>query len=488
MKFEEKLKKQLIKQLDKDVPNPYAKKGFSLWPLWAKIALPVGSLALTCSVVAAIIVPNVLNKGGQSSSYTTDNPVTNPIDSGNTNPDTGQTNPIDNNNDSSNGEQNIDQPIQFVFDALTVGAPKNTDSISSFDSSFVSRTAMKTIQNLENYFAVSANENCVLSPASYLLTISAIAAVSDNFDLEAFGLENASEDTKNFLEALNCSISNNDSIVSKYDAGILHQQVGPRYAFDDEKREQISDYYIGTSIADTTNYNKQAEQYFKEKVDLTIPIPDPNINPNGGIITYGALKMRDYCEKFQSEQCLFYVNDKPRFPQCAMLYGTYDVYQNDKFLAFKLEINSSCMAIVLPNVGVSLESISISEAYDTIINESFTPIETEGYVPYFRLNSSSVDLTSNLQSRLTGNELLYSKLVKEDVDTTELSTTCLQSSDFKFIENGIVAESITVVGDAGIAPHDTGICVNRPFYAITLKDNFPLFVCKINNPIEGLYD
>ena len=33
MNFEEKLKKQLTKKLDKDVPNPYAKKGFFSLPL-----------------------------------------------------------------------------------------------------------------------------------------------------------------------------------------------------------------------------------------------------------------------------------------------------------------------------------------------------------------------------------------------------------------------------------------------------------------------
>lgn len=504
MKFEEKLKKRFIKQLDKDVPNPYQKKKFSLWPLWAKIAVPVGSLVLTGSIVAAIVVPNI-NKNNVNINVL-ENPINNPGDNG------GETKPDDTkSNDGGNGDSNVDiggndngggngsgenggnsgeeqKPYVAVFDALTVGAPKNNSSILTFDSSFVNRTAMKTIQNLENYFAVESNKNCVLSPSCYLLTVSALAAVSDNFNLEAFGLDDAGEDTKLFLEALNCSMQNDNYIVSKYDAGILHQQVGPTFAFDDEKRAQVSDYYIGTSICDLDNYNEQAKQYFEKKVNLSLPIPDPHMRSDG-IITYGAIKMEDH-SFFASRDEIFYPDkDHPRWCYAAELEKKdYDVYTNDKFLAFKLDINSSSLVIVLPNEDVALESISLSEAYDVIINETFTPTNAKGFLPYFRLRSESVDLTNNFRSRLTGNESLYSKLVQDDVDTSGLALTCLQSSDFKFYEKGIAAESITVASSVGAAPSDPTMLlrVNRPFYAFNLRDNFPLFVCKVNNPIETL--
>ena len=495
MKFEEKLKKRLIKQLDKDVPNPYAKKRFSLWPLWAKIALPVGSLVLTGSIVAAIVVPNI-NKNNLNTTVL-QNPIEDPKDKST---EDNEKNVPENGGDTDKGKSKSDEegktPIEedsryvAVFDALTVGAPKATNTLPTLDNSFVNRTAMKTIQNLENYFAIENNKNCVLSPSCYLLTASALAAVSDNFDLEAFGLDDAGEDTKSFLEALNCSMQNDGLISSKYDAGILHQQVGSTFAFDDEKRAQVSDYYIGTTICDLDNYNEQAKQYFEKKVNLSIPIPDPHMNYDG-IITYGAIKMEDHCSKFESIDEVFYPDkDHRRWCYAAKLeQKDYDIYTNDKFLAFKLDINSSSMVIVLPNEGVALESISLSEAYETIINETFTPTNAKGFLPYFHLRSESVDLTRNFRSRLTGNELLYSKLVQDDVNTSGLELTCLQSSDFEFNDEGIAAESITLESSVGAAPSDPTmtLCVNRPFYAFNLRDNFPLFVCKVNNPIETLY-
>ena len=459
MNFEEKLKKRLIKQLNKDVPNPYSKKRFSLWPLWAKIALPVGSVALTGCIVAAIIVPNV----------TKNNNVIAPID-----------NPI----------------VVETFDPLpnegfsTACAPKNTRMIPNLERSFVNRTSTKTIQNLENYFADKKNKNCVLSPASYLLTISAVAAVSDNFNLEAFGLEDAGEDTKTFLEALNCSYTSNNITMSQYDAGVLHQQVGPSFKFVEEKRQQVSDYYIGTAVANRGNYMKQAEEYFSENVGITIPIPDPRL-PNDGVITYGALKMHDHCDAFATENNDFYVDNNPISVPTG-IFGTKEkpkttaYYQSENYLAFRLRIYSTEMIIVLPNEGVSLESISISEAYQSYLNEHLTSTRVYGYIPYFHLQTLSVDLTENVLSRFSGNELLYSKLLEEGMIAGNSIIRCLQSSDFQFSDKGIDAQSVTVFGaGSGAMPPQSliEINVNRPFYAITLRDNFPLFICKVNNPI-----
>ena len=486
MKFEEKLKKRFIKQLDKDVPNPYQKKKFSLWPLWAKIALPVGSLVLTGSIVAAIVVPNI-NKNNVNINVL-ENPIDNSGDNGGgTKPD--DTKPNDGGNESgeNGGNTGEDNSYVAVFDALTVGAPKTTNKLPSLDSSFVNRTAMKTIQNLEDYFKKSQNKDCVLSPASYLLTASALAAVSDGFDLEAFGLEDAGEDTKDFLEALNCSLAIDEYNTCEYDAGVLHQQVGPNFAFDDKKRAQVSDYYIGTAIADLDNYNKQAEQYFAKKVNLSIPIPDPGLN-GSGIITYGALKMHDHCGYLYSADNWFRSDGKEDTVPTAVISGTTDVFRNDKFLAFKLHINSTSLAIVLPNEGISLESISLSEAYDSLLNGTFTSVTARGYIPYFHLKSTSVDLTKNYISKLNGSEQLYSKLLKQGVFSSSVNLTCLQSSDYKFFERGIDAETITCLAMDESEPNKefTDLCVNRPFYALTLRDNFPLFICKVNNPL--IYD
>ena len=86
---------------------------------------------------------------------------------------------------------------------------------------------------------------------------------------------------------------------------------------------------------------------------------------------------------------------------------------------------------------------------------------------------------------MTGNELLYSKLLKEGVRSSNLNIFCYQSSDFQFSDKGIDAQSITVFGgSSSMSPNLlTEIKVDRPFYAITLKDDFPMFICKVNNPL-----
>lgn len=90
-----------------------------------------------------------------------------------------------------------------------------------------------------------------------------------------------------------------------------------------------------------------------------------------------------------------------------------------------------------------------------------------------------------MTKKLSGEEAFYSKLLKDDVVNDLEVVSVMQSSDFKFDKYGVSGESITqtVIGAAG--PMDgtpIELNVNRPFYAISLKDNFPLFVSKVVNP------
>lgn len=464
--FDKKFQKHVVKTLNKDVPNPYKKNLFLSLPLWARISIPVGTLAVAASVAVAIIVPNIVSKNGDITASL---------------------------NEANN---NIEEEIHYDSlpneGILPACAPKNTRTIPNLERNFVDRTGLKTIQNLESYFKDEKNTNCVLSPASYLLTMSAVAAVSDNFNLDAFGLEDPGEDTKYFLESLNCSYStSNDFLVSKIDAGILHQQVGPKFKFVEEKRQQVADDYISTAVANKGNYTKQAEEYFKEHVGINIPIPELKL-PGDFVATYGALSLIDKSNTFKTENNNFYIDGNPTSIPTASL-GTESApktttyYQTDEYLAFTVNINATNLVIVLPNQDVSLESISLSDVYSACLDRrNFESSKVFGYLPYFHLRSYSVDLTENVKSVFTGDELLYSKLLQDGNAIENPIIQCLQSSDFEFSESGIVAQSVTVFGGASSAmqPRDIiEIKVDRPFYAFDMKDNFPLFVCKVNNPI-----
>ena len=87
---------------------------------------------------------------------------------------------------------------------------------------------------------------------------------------------------------------------------------------------------------------------------------------------------------------------------------------------------------------------------------------------------------------MSGEELLYSNLMEYGVPAKQLDLKILQSSDFRLDENGVAGESITVhsgSGAGGSTPSDPReIKVDRPFYAISLMTDLPLFVNKVNNP------
>ena len=60
MNFEKQMKKHIDATLDALVPNPYQRK--RSFPTWAKIALPIGGLALASALALAFFLPNALRQ------------------------------------------------------------------------------------------------------------------------------------------------------------------------------------------------------------------------------------------------------------------------------------------------------------------------------------------------------------------------------------------------------------------------------------------
>ncbi len=477
MKFEKQMKKHIDQVFEENVPNPYpTPTKQSRFPSWLKFVVPAGAVLAAASVATAIIVPNVVGN------------ALGPISSG---------------NGSSSSEYKESLPFSgtdctemtnFVF------APKNDRMIPTFDSKIVDRTGLKSLQKLTPYFKDSKNEDFVLSPATHLLCASALAAVSDGMDLDAFGLVDPEEDTIHLLEQWNCSYSTTDRSGTLYewtrfDSAVLHQQVGGSFAFDPAKCQAVADKYIATSAANHSNYVKQAENYFKQAIGLDIPVPVVPMNGDG-VLTYAALKMKDLAiGTYKTEKRDFY-GKKGTIQVDYASIGSIDAgkslrfFDGDNYVAFAFNNCAADMLIVLPDEGVPLEAVSLEEAYSEITKRSPGYRNIYCYVPYFHVGTYSVDITPSFTDYMNGKEVLWSKLLANPDVFKRFMTSffVMQSSDFEFCEKGIFGESITVAGGSSAAMPPRNpllIDVNRPFYAICLQDNFPLFINKVNNPAES---
>ncbi|MBR3674640.1 MAG: hypothetical protein IKN69_00640 [Bacilli bacterium] len=474
MKFEKQMKKHIDQVFEENVPNPYPtpikEKRF---PSWFKYVIPAGAVLAVASVATAIIVPNAIGN------------ALGPIGSGN-----GSSSEPPSTSIPFSGTD-CTEMTNFVF------APKNDRMIPTFDRKIVSRTGLKSFEKLTPYFKDPHNKNFVLSPASHLLCASSLIAVSDGFDLDAFGLEDAGEDTKALLEQWNCSYSTKNANTgevydwTRFDSAVLHQQVGGTFAFDPAKCQAVSDKYIATSAANHANYVDQATQYFQQAINLSVPVPKVQMNGDG-VLTYGALKMKDLAmTTYTTEKRTFHAESGNTEIDYACI-GKSDAgvsvlyYEGSNYQTFSFRNATTDLMIVLPNEGVSLEDVSLEEAYTEIAVKAAKYRSIYGYVPYFHNSSDSIDLSDSFIKYMSGNELLWSKLLRRGgVPAHDLSFYVLQSSDFQFCDKGIFGESVTVAGgSSGAMPSRTPLLVdvNRPFYAICLQDKFPLFINKVNNP------
>ena len=444
MNFEKRMKKRIEERMEEAVPGPKPIK--RPFPTWAKIALPSGAFVLAASIALAAILPNLNLLTGTS-------------------------------------------PKQFF------ATPEKATSVKRVEVDLVSRSASKTLQTLDPYFANANHTDYVLSPASYLLAVSSLAAVSDGFDLGAFGLLDAGKDCRNLLESWNCRYQREDPehpAYCQFDCGVLHQQVGPTYRFDAKKQEKIAEDYIATAVASLKDYHSQATDYFQHSVGLSIPIPDPKLTSDG-VISYGAIRMKDYVPGgFLSAKKDFHLGQTiiqvPSRIFGSVYYPEYlPYYDGENYQAFSMKIDATDLLIVLPDEGVSLETISVSSAYAEFMEHKQTRA-SEGYVPYFHLSTLGEDLTGALANKLTGKEVFYSKLLSDGVLNDLVLSSVLQASDFEFNRYGVAGESITVVATVGAsAPVEHEVIelnVDRPFYAISYRDAFPLFVNKVNDPTK----
>lgn len=400
--------------------------------------------------------------------------------------------------EENKGQKN--QPQEEIVGSLVYNSPVH-NTAQNLDSDLVSRTGYLAIKDLSSKLSSSEKTNYVLSPASYLLAVSGLASVSEGFDNDAFGLsENAIDDVYELLDKWNFDDSSSYS-VNTFKSAILHQQIGSKYEFDDEKRVEFGQKYVSTMVSDLSSYTSDAESFFKDKVGLNLPVPSGQFSNDGGVSTYSGMTIKDYDleNKYGETKRQFVLDDGTELELKSKSLGSYSeprhsrYYKNDSYQVFKFTVHYTEMIVVLPNEGISINSIDVAEAYQNYIN-SENSVYYYGYIPFFHVKTEEEDITSVLTKKMTGSEKLYSKLLKDNVTNDLEVHDVLQSNDFEFDKQGITGESITVInGMTGSGEgstkkedeedkHPIEINVNRSFYAISTNNDFPLFVSKVNDP------
>lgn len=376
---------------------------------------------------------------------------------------------------------------------LKHNAIKN-DTIQKLSSDIVTRTAYKSIKDICSYFMDdSLKENYVLSPASYLLAVSGLISVSGGFDNSSFGLsEEAMSDVSELLNSWNFEYNKKSrGSYCYFKSAILHQQVGDTYKFDEEKRDTLNSKHISTLVSSSNRYKTEARNFFHNQIGMTLDIPESTIKD--GVITYGGLVMKDYvADGLRSDDNSFTTYDNRNMTTSTYVFGNESdgdsiyYYKDSNYQVFQTYIEHTSMLIVLPDEGVDIHSIDVAQAYQNY-QDNKDIVYVYGYVPYFHIKTENQNITKSLKSKLKGSETFYSKLLKDDVNNDLSVSFVLQSSDFEFNKYGVSGQSITAIGLDGSNmpiknPDSIPLYVNRPFYSISIKDGFPVFVSMVLDP------
>ena len=366
--------------------------------------------------------------------------------------------------------------------------PQN-DAIQDLSEDIVSRLSIGGLRDMQEIFRANQG-NLSLSPASYLLAALGFASVSDNFPVSSFGFrQDPSLDLSEMLNAWNYEYSSKIAAGAEYysrlESVVAFQQVGPTYRFDEAKREALTNQYISTIVSSLDDYYKDATAFFHDELGFTIPVPDPNLTSDA-VIAYGGLKMKDYVPGGLGETMReFLGKDVPSYSfgsiynPASLLYSHTENYE-----VFSFSLFATKMVIVLPGEGVAIDDVDFTEAYSAFL-ESAEKVDAVGYVPYFHLTNLNVELTSPFVRKAAGAGPIFSKLLADDVKNDLRIGQVLQSNDFEFNKYGVSGESITSIIAPGSAQPEEHEVIHlddkRPFYAISMKDGFPMFVNRINN-------
>lgn len=398
-----------------------------------------------------------------------------------------------NQHSAGNKTNNHDTAVQNSGEKTTYEWKYVNKPYVSLDESIVTRTATPTLKLLE--YALEPIKDATLSPASYLLCATGLGAVSSNVNTSVLGVHDVTLDLDKLLTNWNMeyelsSAEYGTTAKGFFRSEILHQQVGPTYAFDENKRKEVEKDHISTMVSSRASWNTDASNFFHDKMEMNLQVPNVDIVKDA-TITYGALKMKDCVPDSLPHGNRSFTNAGETRNVDSYVFGSETLptdlsfYENDYYQVFTIKINLTDMMVILPKGSVSLNDFSIAEAYSNFMFMKETK-PCYGYVPFFHNKTDYLDLSDTSKELVLPNTKFMTRLLKDDVQNDLTLSNILQTSDFEFTKDGVCGESITMMLMEGASQpqikEGIKLEVNRPFYAISLKDDFPMFVNKVYNP------
>ena len=338
--------------------------------------------------------------------------------------------------------------------------------------------------------------NGCVSPASLALCYGALLSLSEGVDsfAERLGFSvSPVEDYKALVQGLNWQAVDKDGedeekVVSSIRSLGLVQQVGDEIRLDEEKVEEIGDGTILVDRSDSQNAIRNAENIFHELIGMEMTFPNMYV-PENSLLVYGGLRLVDslIVPKAGKKRTFHAVGGKEVEGTFVNINpkGAYFYYKGENYAALSYPIRFTNLIYILPDEGYTLEEIDLPKAYAEFSRMAEQEC-CEGYVPHFKAESL-IDITKAINALLDGKQRFLEKALVKDGEgpVLDMIMESVQKSKFEFDKNGVEGESVTIampgesVDEPGELPEPIPFLCDRPFYAISEYDGFPLFVNKI---------
>ena len=356
--------------------------------------------------------------------------------------------------------------------------------------------ASRAVELLSPFLDVEG-ANRVLSPASFALCMGASLKISTHVEdfAKAMGFsQDVDSDFNALFDGLNWVEEQRGGrleTASSIRTAALVQQVGDTFRIDPEKAEEVGEGRIPTCISTSDSYLKDAEKVFEEAIGLELSIPNKdNPPPMEGLVIYNALKLQDSLKNPEKgRKQAFHAEDgsteEGTFLTLSPETGeTYSYYKGENYSALRVPVRFTDLLYILPDEGYTLLDVDLSKAYDAFTANNYRTL-VEGYYPHFEA-STYVELSSILNGLLNGEQRWSDRILEDGVPRILFPEDILQISTFRFDENGVAGESLTYMtepispGPGGDEEEDYVLFeCDRPFYCISLYDDFPLFINRI---------
>ena len=468
MNLEKKMQKRGNKNLDAMTPNLYEKP--HRFPLWAKIAIPAGSVALASALALAIIVPNIA--AGK---------------------------------DISHINQLVKPTVEKVSKSCNRDMSKATyDSYIAFSRKFVSY--MMEVNNLKEEDSLG-----ISIPDAYLcLAITGVISSDEAREdilsyLELSDMNALRTAVKEVLSTMGTLFENQyGKLVGGYNLNSIWLNPEKVHLLEEKDEELYEDL---ATVFDASIYlqaltSDRANNYLKENGLKDMPTPKIELNDDdpSAMNAMSVYYCLDYFDKDSSDyykaqfdgknhKLDFTYNGKTTKVDYIQRSRLDEVFKGDNFYGATMGIGHLDMQFFLPNEKTALPSSILDDVLDenyapvettyTDINEQEQPTTLQNVIisaPYFSLDNKAELVRSDLSKILpvitrggAGERMAQSN------DEFEMYLNYLkQFSVMKFNYDGFYSCSVTITG------YDTESAIEpryKDFY-LTLDHPYVFEVCK----------